>query len=173
MASTRVKPNLPLDRKVKECGACAHKVIMDSTRLRLSLLGLNPEIDLDKAGLAEILAKAKQAHVEHVRTHPWRQRLSLATAIVCGLFLLLAMIFLIRSIHPAFALLAWTLMSVMFCLMFIASVRWRMRPFLHAALRRYGYELCPKCAYWMQGLNQRFTHCPECGADRLPLGRST
>lgn len=154
---------------MNECGACTHKVIMDSTRLRLSLLGLNPEMDLDKAGLAEILAKAKEAHVQHVRTHPWRQRVALATAILCALFLLLAMIFLIRSIHPALALLAWTLMSGMFWFMFIACVRWRMRPFLRAALRRYGYELCPQCGYWMQGLNQRFTRCPECG---LPTGRT-
>jgi hypothetical protein len=34
------------------------------------------------------------------------------------------------------------------------------------AMRRRGFELCLGCGYWLKGLSDDITHCPECGRDR-------
>ncbi|MHC4767432.1 MAG: hypothetical protein ACYTEI_01815 [Planctomycetota bacterium] len=43
--------------------------------------------------------------------------------------------------------------------------RYRFAPLVYAALRRHGYDVCPKCGYWLKGLKDE-TRCPECGAQR-------
>jgi len=45
-----------------------------------------------------------------------------------------------------------------------------MRPFhrreMHAAMVRRGFEICPSCGYWLKGLREDSTRCPECGEQR-------
>ena len=47
------------------------------------------------------------------------------------------------------------------------------RPFIRHALREMGYELCEDCGYWLRGLGDDVKHCPECGAARELLPRSS
>jgi ssDNA-binding Zn-finger/Zn-ribbon topoisomerase 1 len=37
------------------------------------------------------------------------------------------------------------------------------------ALREYGFDVCPRCEYWLRGLHEDVRQCPECGAAREPL----
>jgi hypothetical protein len=45
-----------------------------------------------------------------------------------------------------------------------------MRPFhrreMRQAMGRRGFDLCPRCGYWLKGLREDSTRCPECGARR-------
>ena len=36
-------------------------------------------------------------------------------------------------------------------------------------VRRYGWEVCVKCGYWLRGLPADEPHCPECGSPREPM----
>ena len=40
------------------------------------------------------------------------------------------------------------------------------RRLLRQAMRRRGFELCPRCGYWLKGLGPETRQCPECGAER-------
>ena len=37
------------------------------------------------------------------------------------------------------------------------------------AMRRRGFELCPECGYWLKGLGDDSTRCPECGSPRTEM----
>ena len=51
--------------------------------------------------------------------------------------------------------------------------RYRFAPLVYAALRHHGHDVCPKCGYWLKGLQDE-TRCPECGAERPgPPGEDT
>lgn len=41
-------------------------------------------------------------------------------------------------------------------------------PHVRRAVREFGYDLCLKCGYWLRGLDDDITRCPECGSPRLP-----
>ncbi|MCH7847838.1 MAG: hypothetical protein IIB53_05690 [Planctomycetes bacterium] len=43
------------------------------------------------------------------------------------------------------------------------------RPRTYKALREMGYDTCLKCGYWLRGLAEDVTNCPECGAKREPM----
>ncbi len=48
-----------------------------------------------------------------------------------------------------------------------SRLHWRFyRRQLRAAMRRHGFDLCSNCGYWLKGLGQEQTRCPECGATR-------
>ena len=38
------------------------------------------------------------------------------------------------------------------------------------AMRGRGYDLCTSCGYWLKGLEDDATRCPECGTERRPEG---
>lgn len=42
-------------------------------------------------------------------------------------------------------------------------------PALRRALRDVGYEICVSCGYWMRGIADDSTKCPECGSERQPM----
>lgn len=45
--------------------------------------------------------------------------------------------------------------------------RWMYRPFVLRAVREIGYDVCPRCGYWLRGLDENIVAaCPECGAAR-------
>jgi len=44
--------------------------------------------------------------------------------------------------------------------------RWRYAPLVYAELRERGYDICPKCGYWLRDLDETIAHCPECGRAR-------
>lgn len=58
-------------------------------------------------------------------------------------------------------ILTWVTMSL------IGRFVWR--PYVLLALREHGYEFCLNCEYWLRDLPEGVTHCPECGAERIPL----
>jgi len=39
----------------------------------------------------------------------------------------------------------------------------------YGALRLVGYDVCPRCGYWLRGLPEDEDRCPECGAKRQPM----
>lgn len=39
----------------------------------------------------------------------------------------------------------------------------------YKALCDMGYDMCLKCGYWLRGLAEDVTNCPECGAKREPM----
>ena len=45
-----------------------------------------------------------------------------------------------------------------------------MRPFhrreIRDAMNARGFALCPKCGYWLKGLDPDSPRCPECGTER-------
>jgi ssDNA-binding Zn-finger/Zn-ribbon topoisomerase 1 len=50
--------------------------------------------------------------------------------------------------------------------------RYTWRPNVAAALREIGYDVCPRCGYWLRGLDETCARCPECGEARLsPIRR--
>lgn len=56
------------------------------------------------------------------------------------------------------AVLMWVISS------FVGALLWR--PHVLEAVREQGFELCPKCGYWLRDLPDETTKCPECGAKR-------
>lgn len=43
---------------------------------------------------------------------------------------------------------------------------------LRTTLREIGKDVCLECGYWLRGLGDEVTQCPECGAGREASGRS-
>jgi len=37
------------------------------------------------------------------------------------------------------------------------------------AMREIGREVCVRCGYWLRGLKDEVTACPECGTEREPM----
>jgi hypothetical protein len=52
------------------------------------------------------------------------------------------------------------------------AVFWRthVRP-MRLALREMGYDICPRCGYWLKGLPTTEARCPECGEGRTSTQR--
>jgi len=44
--------------------------------------------------------------------------------------------------------------------------RLRFAPCVYRALRDRGHDVCTVCGYWLRGLGDDATRCPECGASR-------
>jgi len=67
---------------------------------------------------------------------------------------------------------------VLFVMCFVlggaALQRYRFAPCVYQATRGHGYDVCAKCGYWLRGLTDDITRCPECGTDResLPEGQA-
>ena len=36
-------------------------------------------------------------------------------------------------------------------------------------IRLEGFDVCLKCGYWLRGLDDEISNCPECGAEREPM----
>ena len=36
-------------------------------------------------------------------------------------------------------------------------------------IRLEGFDICLKCGYWLRGLGDEITNCPECGTKREPM----
>ena len=49
--------------------------------------------------------------------------------------------------------------------------RIRFAPCVYRATRQHGHDVCPRCGYWLRGLPEDITRCPECGAHRACLAR--
>lgn len=46
------------------------------------------------------------------------------------------------------------------------------RPEHYHRIRLEGFDVCLKCGYWLRGLGDEITNCPECGAEREPKPRA-
>ena len=44
--------------------------------------------------------------------------------------------------------------------------RARFAPCVYRATRQHGYDVCAKCGYWLKGLGDDISRCPECGTRR-------
>jgi hypothetical protein len=49
--------------------------------------------------------------------------------------------------------------------------RLRFAPCVYQAIRQHGCDVCGKCGYWLKGLGEDVTRCPECGAPREAIGQ--
>ena len=69
----------------------------------------------------------------------------------------------------------WLLLSLVGACVVVAfvitAISWRRRyaPVTWMALREFGVDVCPHCGYWLRGLSDDATHCPECGEKRVFL----
>ena len=65
---------------------------------------------------------------------------------------------------------------VLFVMCFVlggaALQRYRFAPCVYEATRRHGYDVCAKCGYWLKGLDDDITRCPECGRQREAMPAS-
>ncbi len=43
------------------------------------------------------------------------------------------------------------------------------RPEHYYRIRLEGFDICLKCGYWLRGLGDEITYCPECGTKREPM----
>ncbi len=43
------------------------------------------------------------------------------------------------------------------------------RPEHYHRIRLEGFDICVKCGYWLRGLGDEITNCPECGTKREPM----
>ena len=50
------------------------------------------------------------------------------------------------------------------------AMRWSLRRFnrreIRLAMQTLGFELCTQCGYWLKGLGEEVSKCPECGTRR-------
>lgn len=44
--------------------------------------------------------------------------------------------------------------------------RYRFAPCVYRATREHGHDVCLRCGYWLRGLPEDSSHCPECGTER-------
>jgi DNA-directed RNA polymerase subunit RPC12/RpoP len=49
--------------------------------------------------------------------------------------------------------------------------RFSYAPCVFRELREDGYDVCLRCGYWLRGLGEDIETCPECGSQRVPLGK--
>ncbi len=77
-----------------------------------------------------------------------------------------------RSVFPLTSALAfavgWAFLAIAL-FAFIAVSRPRYSYHLRRVLRRRGFEVCERCGYALAPLSSDVSHCPECGATRIPL----
>lgn len=57
------------------------------------------------------------------------------------------------------------IISTWLLLALVGKYTWK--PLVCAELREMGYDVCPRCGYWLRGLNDDVQQCPECGEARL------
>ena len=67
------------------------------------------------------------------------------------------------------------LISILIFVPYLFGITWLFRhiryaPCVYAELRARGYDVCPKCGYWLRDLDQSITKCPECAhlRDAIP-----
>ena len=46
------------------------------------------------------------------------------------------------------------------------------RPEHYHRIRLEGFDVCLKCGYWLRGLGDEISNCPECGTKREPMPRA-
>ncbi len=56
--------------------------------------------------------------------------------------------------------------------LFYLVQRFRYAPCVYAELREMQFNVCPRCGYWLRGLDETVTQCPECGSERRALRES-
>jgi hypothetical protein len=66
-------------------------------------------------------------------------------------------------------------MIALFIMVFLSAAsmfrRVYVRP-IRRAMFDLGYDVCIRCGYRLEGLDQRSPHCPECGTQRLPAAET-
>jgi ssDNA-binding Zn-finger/Zn-ribbon topoisomerase 1 len=73
---------------------------------------------------------------------------------------------------PALAIVAITYI-IYICILAQILRRFWYAPYVYAELRTRGYDVCPKCGYWLRDLDDDIQRCPECGRTReaIPASR--
>jgi hypothetical protein len=70
----------------------------------------------------------------------------------------------------------WTLLlaGIVGLFYFVAANSWVCKrylgPLIRKEARKRGYDICLQCGYWLQGLPEQCSTCPECGAAVTPKG---
>lgn len=104
------------------------------------------------------------------RRTPRQHVLEMALGVVIGVLIILGVAVSFGRTWP------WNLsglaMIVFSLFMVPTALTWRLKRYVHRALREQGYDLCRECGYWLRGLHKGVKKCPECGADRDSLAAS-
>jgi len=119
----------------------------------------------------------------------WRNRWNLALYLTLPAFFLLTVFFASDAGGRVAALLGaggWlqrlfraAAPVVLFAVCFVGGgailQRVRFAPCVYRATRQQGCDVCARCGYWLHGLGDEITRCPECGAIReaMPASETT
>jgi len=71
--------------------------------------------------------------------------------------------------HWSLVLTAYFVYLALLLTLFAILQRYRFAPCIYAELRSMHFDVCPRCGYWLKGLDNTITKCPECGAIRFPI----
>ncbi len=126
---------------------------------------IDPAIPLDKADR------------NRVRIGAWRRWMRVpANRVLYGGGLVAALVifmFLPKGIDRLFGYHRWYFTVTAFVIylgllatLFAVMRRYRFAPCVYAELRRWQFDVCPRCGYWLKGLGSEVPDCPECGAAR-------
>lgn len=73
--------------------------------------------------------------------------------------------------YPTSWLVGMVLILLPLMVVAIWSFRWVYTRPVRMAMRELGYDVCPRCGYWLRGLDSEVARCPECGAERKAIAR--
>lgn len=131
-----------------------------------------PELKVPKAHRREI-RKEVQNSLNIFSSTP-RALMGLCIGIAVFLFLLFGFLIAIDYIdshYPSFyhPYLNIALLMIIGNCVFAGLFRSLYQKKTYQLLRQSGYDICLQCGYWLKGLNEATTSCPECGTTREPL----
>lgn len=143
---------------------------------------MKPALDLFPSSLIDPAIPLTPAERRQVHRGAWRRWMSKPRhQALYGLCLVLAMsafIFLPDAIDAIFGYHKWyfTVAALiiyigLLFLVFAVLRRYRFAPCVYAELRSREINVCSRCGYWLKGLADDVTRCPECGAERRPADR--
>lgn len=66
-------------------------------------------------------------------------------------------------------MIAFVVYLGMLAVVIYITMRFRFSPCIFAQLRIKGFDVCPRCGYWLKDLDKNILNCPECGTHRTPM----
>ncbi len=106
--------------------------------------------------------------------HPSSMRREMRRGRFIGIFGLMLPVVVFNSVRDLFS----SGVGLFVLLLLFASTLWIWgcllyglvsRPEHYYRIRLEGFDVCLKCGYWLRGLDDETTNCPECGTKREPM----
>lgn len=125
-----------------------------------------PDLKLSRAERREVRRRTWRLY----RATPISLIISLAAATLLGLaygaLLLLIDRVSLGTVYPIVVVAGPLVVVALTWLVIAVAGRWIYGKAQRLALRQMGFDVCAQCGYWLRGLGDDVTNCPECGAAR-------